>query len=44
MAILLIGGDKSGNNRWYEEFVPRADRLYDKHLAILRKEGLVKDG
>src|SRR6185437_4985600 len=25
-AILLIGGDKSGNERWYEEFVPIADR------------------
>ncbi|SRR6266568_1503610 len=24
-AILLIGGDKKGNPRWYEEFVPVAD-------------------
>ena len=23
-AILLIGGDKTGNNRWYEEYVPQA--------------------
>ena len=37
-AILLIGGNKVGNNRWYEEFVPIADRLYDRHLAELRKE------
>jgi hypothetical protein len=22
-AILLIGGDKTGNERWYETFVPR---------------------
>jgi hypothetical protein len=29
VAILLIGGDKTGNDRWYEKFVPRADRLYD---------------
>ena len=36
-AILLIGGNKAGNNRWYEEFVPVADRLYDRHLAELRK-------
>lgn len=21
-AILLIGGDKTGNNRWYQEYVP----------------------
>lgn len=40
-AILLIGGDKTGNNRWYEEFVPVADRLYDEHLQALRKEGLI---
>ena len=27
-ALLLIGGDKTANNRWYEIFVPIADRLY----------------
>src|SRR5437016_4603685 len=32
MAILLIGGDKTGNDRWYVENVPVADRLYDEHL------------
>ena len=37
-AILLAGGDKTGNDRWYEEFVPVADRLYDEHLAALKKE------
>lgn len=41
MAILLIGGDKTGNDRWYEEFVPVADRLYDGHLAQLKKEGAI---
>jgi hypothetical protein len=40
-AILLIGGDKTGNDRWYEIFIPRADRLYDEHLASLRGEGLI---
>jgi hypothetical protein len=40
-AILLIGGDKTGNDRWYREFVPVADRLYDQHLETLRKEGLI---
>jgi hypothetical protein len=40
-AILLIGGDKTGNKRWYETFVPVADKLYDQHLATLRKEGLI---
>lgn len=38
-AILLIGGDKTGNTRWYEEFVPRADTIYDDHLAELAREG-----
>jgi len=37
-AILLIGGDKTGNDRWYEEFVPIADALYDQHLETLKKE------
>ncbi len=43
-AILLIGGDKTGNDRWYEEFVPLADRLYDEHLVELKREGLIGDG
>ena len=38
MALLLIGGDKTGNNRWYAEFVPIADRLYEKHLADVEIE------
>lgn len=37
-AILLIGGDKTGNDRWYDEFVPKADKLYDDHLDTLEKE------
>ncbi|HEY4940572.1 MAG TPA: type II toxin-antitoxin system RelE/ParE family toxin [Rhizomicrobium sp.] len=40
-AILLVGGDKTGNNRFYKIFVPIADRLYDEHLAVLKKEGLL---
>lgn len=39
MAILLIGGDKTGNNRWYDENIPLADKLYDEHLDTLNKEG-----
>ena len=38
-AILLIGGDKTGDDRWYETHVPVADRLYDEHLTQLRNEG-----
>lgn len=40
-AILLIGGDKKGNDRFYEEYVPIADDLYDEHLRELAKEGLI---
>jgi hypothetical protein len=43
-AILLIGGDKTGNNRWYEIHVPIADRLYDEHVTELIKEGRLKKG
>jgi hypothetical protein len=38
VAFLLIGGDKTGRDRWYEEFVPRADAIYDAHLRELKKE------
>ena len=34
-AIMLIGGDKTGDNRWYEEYVPLADAIYDRHLREL---------
>ena len=39
-AILLLGGDKTGDDRWYVVHIPIADRLYDEHLNELRKEGL----
>lgn len=38
VAVLLIGGNKTGDNRWYESFVPLADDLYDAHLATLQAE------
>ena len=38
-AILLLGGDKTGDDRWYDVHVPVADTLYDVHLATLKKEG-----
>ena len=40
-AVLLIGGDKTGNDHWYASFVPIADRLFDEHLNELRMEGQV---
>lgn len=41
VAILLIGGDKTGNDRFYDQYVPVADKLYDEHLETLQKEGLI---
>ena len=40
-AMLLIGGNKTGNDRWYEEHVPQAETLYEAHLRQLTKEGLL---
>lgn len=40
MAILLLGGDKTGDESWYDANVPQAEALFSAHLAALRKEGL----
>ena len=40
-AILLVGGDKTGDERFYETFIPVADRLYDEYLDELRRERLI---
>jgi hypothetical protein len=40
-AILLIGGDKTGDNRFYERMIPMADALYDTYIEEIRKEGLI---
>ena len=37
-ALLLIGGDKTDDPKWYEEFVPIADDLFDRHLRELEQE------
>jgi hypothetical protein len=39
MAILLIGGDKTGDARFYDRMIPIADKLFDDHLKDLQKEG-----
>jgi hypothetical protein len=39
-AILLIGGCKAGDKRFYDRVIPVADDLYDVHLKELRKDGL----
>lgn len=36
MALLLLGGDKTGDNRWYERAVPMADQIYEQFLKDLK--------
>ncbi|WP_413990650.1 type II toxin-antitoxin system RelE/ParE family toxin [Labrys okinawensis] len=38
MAILLIGGDKTGDKRFYPRMVSIADDLYDEHLRELERQ------
>lgn len=40
-AILLIGGLKGSDKRFYTRMIPLADRLYDRHLKELESEGLI---
>jgi hypothetical protein len=43
VAILLIGGDKTGDDRFYERMIPTADRLYDEHLEELKADSNQRD-
>jgi hypothetical protein len=38
VAILLIGGDKTGDDRWYRKFIQKADRIYDRHARALENK------
>jgi hypothetical protein len=31
-AVLLLGGCKTGDDRWYDTHVPKADALYSTYL------------
>lgn len=31
-AVLLIGGDKTGDNRFYETMLPKAERIWKEYL------------
>ena len=43
VALLLLGGDKTGDDRWYEKNVPLADQVYDDYLAEVEEENNAKD-
>jgi hypothetical protein len=36
-AILLVGGDKTGDERFYKINTPIADARFDKHIEELRQ-------
>jgi hypothetical protein len=40
-AILLVGGNKTGDDRFYETMIPLADKIYDEYLEMLRGEGII---
>ena len=37
-ALLLVGGNKQGNKRWYKINVPIADKIYAKHIKLLKNK------
>lgn len=37
-AVLLIGGDKSGDERFYGRMIPSADAIFDRYLRELESE------
>jgi hypothetical protein len=37
-AVVLVGGDKTGDKRFYEKMIPLADGVYDRHLEEIKKK------
>ena len=37
-ALLLVGGSKAGDKRWYRKMIPVAEAIFEDHLAALDKE------
>ena len=37
-SILLVGGNKQGDKRWYEKNIPIADARFEKHLKRMGNE------
>lgn len=37
-ALLLLGGNKASDKRWYEKMIPQAEALFRQHLETLDKE------
>src|SRR6202140_335642 len=41
-ALLLLGGDKTGDPKWYNKSVPIADDLFDQHQNNSNGSGIGK--
>lgn len=37
-GVLLIGGNKAGDKKWYDKMIPRAEKLFEAHLKTLEQE------
>lgn len=37
-AVFLLGGNKSGKNKWYDKNIPKAQKRYKKHLESIKKK------
>ena len=37
-ALLLVGGNKAGDKRWYTRMIPLAEAIFERHLANLNEE------
>jgi hypothetical protein len=40
-AVLLVGGNKGGDPRWYKTSIPIADRRFRRHLDTLKEYGQI---
>lgn len=37
-ALLLLGGNKAGDERWYRKAIPRAEAIFARHLEELEDQ------
>lgn len=37
-AVIILGGSKQGDKRWYDINIPRVEKLFLEHLERQRKE------
>jgi hypothetical protein len=38
-AVILLGGCKRGDKRWYERMIPIAEARFQRHLQTLNRRG-----